>query len=158
MRLILVRHGAREHREEYDRFDPLTAEGRLQIAAVRAALDADGLAATRCYSSEHVHAKQTAEILAARDGAPSIDIIAVPSLTPHGGKATLEEFLELAGASGFGPNEVVLVVAHRPRVDNYLTQMTDTKSADLEYGETVCVAADTVEDLMAGRGLLEWRR
>jgi phosphohistidine phosphatase SixA len=161
MRLILVRHGTRD-RVENDPVDPLSALGRAQVGKLADALSARSVAITRCFSSDRLHATQTAQILLDRlAGGGAIDVVKVQSLIPHAGAATLGEFLQLAGATTFGGGEDILVVAHKPRVDDFLLATTyattKAKCAELAPGEGACVVAASIAELRAGEAALEWR-
>src|SRR5215469_6053929 len=80
MKVILVRHGERQHTEP-ECEDPLTPTGELQAKNLAASLQAAGDIPTVILTSEYRHAQQTAAILgnALNSSAP---IIILHSLTP----------------------------------------------------------------------------
>ncbi len=86
-----------------------------------------------------------------------VAVVELVTLTPRGARSGLEAFLDEAAATTFGPDDVVFVVGHEPRIPQLVEAMTSTREPPLRNGEAVCVRAPSVDDLRAGKGVLEWR-
>jgi phosphohistidine phosphatase len=156
MHIILARHAARQRGGLDDHQQPLSETGRAEADRLATLLRDRALVPTRCFSSAFVHAKQTAESLISQTGAAATIEVLV-SLTPKGLQSGLAAFLEEADGTSFDSTDVILVVAHEPRVSQLLGSMTSTPLSEVSTGQATAVAAPSIADIEAGRGVIEWR-
>jgi phosphohistidine phosphatase SixA len=159
MRFIFLRHASRDREAPgHDHEQPLSATGREEVEKVRNLMEQNELVATRCFTSAHAHARETAERLVSRANPVAPPVIQeLASLTPHQAPDGLEAFLREAGAASFGPEEIVLVVGHEPRISRLVDQVARPRHPPPAYGEATCVFSDSLDQLRSGQGLIEWR-
>lgn len=141
-----------------DHQQPLSETGRAEANQLATLLRERALVPTRCFSSAFLHAKQTADFVISHAGAATtIEVEVLVSLTPKGLRSGLEAFLAEAKGTSFRPTEVILVVAHEPRVSQLLGSMTSTPLSEVSTGQATSVTAQSIADIEAGRGVIEWR-
>ena len=68
MKMVLIRHGSRDHRSYEESKAPLSASGRQEVEQLAAALGQFETAPTLCLTSTKFHAEQTGTILTAALG------------------------------------------------------------------------------------------
>ena len=82
MRILLIRHGEREHKQGSDSQMSLTPDGRGQVEQLRSDIARLDLHPTLILTSQHAHARETANILAsAGEGDSESSVISLKALT-----------------------------------------------------------------------------
>jgi hypothetical protein len=159
----------------------LCPDGRAAIFDLRALLETRGELPRHILTSHWEHAVESGELLG---GCPTAETVRacetgkprpadrveragkcvrrLNALTPksctHGFKDLLLELndREPDGAV-FRDGGIVAVVGHEPRLSQILTEITSSRHRPIERGQVVCVSAGRVEDLMVGRGSVDFR-
>ena len=163
VRVVLIRHGDKKRLEQKDEmFWPLTAEAENRTRELAETLSAVQLLPVAYITSEWEHARQTAEILAAKSSAGrSPRLAAVTALTPKTAEErfTITSLIDEAVTQGIAldQNDVFGLVGHEPRLSLLITQMTSRRIRPLDRLEAVVVQAGTLTDLLRGRGTIECR-
>ena len=161
MRILLIRHGSREHVGE-DPETSLSVMGQTQIRLVANILNRLQLLPSVYLSSHHKHAEESAFLLA-RDicessGKPSPAILNLCSLTPNSPTSSLEEIIDEAKAMQVEWNaDVIAVIGHEPRLSQLLTRLTGTRTRPFGRPDMVCVEADSLATFLMGQGKVEFR-
>jgi phosphohistidine phosphatase SixA len=155
MDIVLIRHGVRD-RARAD--GALSQHGQHQARILAQALALRGVVPSLVLSSEHAHARETARLMLQEfDLSPSL--VPLPALTPKAGPGELDDLVRQARAEGElrSPAACVFVVGHEGRLSNLLTEMTGRRSHPLSHGSAVCIRASSVEEFVAGHGLVQFR-
>jgi phosphohistidine phosphatase SixA len=164
MQIVFIRHGARERTsplsgriEDKDR--PLSQQGEAEVAKLKRLMGEVGLQPTRCFSSKHVHAMETAQLLFG-DATPASmsQVVELDCLTPKNeNKREVDAFIDDSRARGFANTDVVLVVGHEPRLGQLLTKLTARRVSPIGRAGAVCVRVASPAQLLLGKAEVEWR-
>jgi phosphohistidine phosphatase SixA len=166
MRIFLIRHGEREHTNGGDRRRSLTTQGREQVEKRRRDLARLDLHPTLILTSQHVHARETADILASGGGGDSqVPVICLKALTSPTRDETppppgnIEQIADeaLAGQSDLQSIDEVAFVGHEPYLGQLVTRLTGARCRPLERCELVCLCAPSFAEFLRGKAQIEFR-
>jgi len=156
VRLVIVRHGIAEDREEAaeagkaDEERTLTAEGRRRMAEAAAGLKAVLPTIDRVVSSPLVRAVETATIIAERYG--DLPVERAECLAAGEGPEGVVTYLE-----GIGAEETVVVVGHEPDLSTLATYLISGRAAsavEMKKGGVALVEANG--RVRPSTGILRW--
>jgi|SRR5271165_732801 len=166
MKVLLVRHAkkARDLPEVDDRNLPLSKEGVMEVQGLAEEFAKKGLRPNLYLSSRYAHAIETARLLAEHLGGGSVaEVVPIDALTPHY-PYTFSLIVREAAELGFGLGSLntVGMALHYPRIHQLTAELTSSpiEQEDPGYAAATCVAADSLESLLAGQGhtCQLWRR
>ena len=156
MDIVLIRHGVRDRARDNG---ALSEHGQHQARVLAQALALRGVVPSLVLTSKHTHAEETARLILQQFNL-SPSLVPLPALTPTAGPGELDEMLRQSWAEAGvwqSPASCVFVVGHEGRLSNLLTEMTGRRWHPLGHGSAVCIRASSVEDLLAGRGSVQFR-
>jgi phosphohistidine phosphatase SixA len=152
MKIILIRHGAREHEDTSEDKDmPLSTEGKDEARRLGTALARLDLKPEVYLTSHYRHAIETGNILTAQlSDTLSARALSLCALTPNSPTSTFEEVIDEAKNAGINLNalKVVAVVGHEARLSQLLTRLTSSRSRPFGRTEAACLRADPLLDFL----------
>lgn len=158
VRMLLVRHAERER--QGGELAPLTAVGQLQAGSLGSWLVTSTVfrpSAILCSHSRH--AQEHAAIVAGAL-ATSAPVVLVTALTPHTPEpdfSVRSMRLEAGLVVNWERADNIMCIGHEPRLNQLAREMTGETTQALQFGEVLCIEADSWEGLEMGRGRLGLR-
>jgi phosphohistidine phosphatase SixA len=154
IKVILIRHGSREHRGYEDAKAPLSPSGIQEVEQLAAALGQLETAPTICLTSTKLHAEQTGTILTTALGC-------VPQLSLDGLCRTTAAFDLFRQAEGKGmplsSSDAVLIVGHEPALGQLGMNLTSGRQRPLHHAEAVCLLPDNPIEFLKGKARIDFR-
>jgi phosphohistidine phosphatase SixA len=166
MRFVLIRHGERKQTHSDNGQTSLSREGREQVEQLRSDIARLDLHPALILTSQHAHARETAEILAsAGRGESEVPVISLKALTspiedetppPPGNIEQIADETLLSDSDLHSVEEVVFV-GHEPYLGQMVTRLSGARCRPLQRCELVCLCAPTFTEFLQGRGDVEFR-
>ena len=155
MQLLLIRHGSRKHGAE-DHRTPLSDGGKAEIRNLAKALDELGVAPSSYVTSTKDHSYETAELLCVNiSGSAAARIDKIPQLDTT--RPPLEVLNAVKEAGALDKGGVIAMVGHEPSLGQLLMALTSVRHRPLDHGSAVCLSAATTQDLLKGKGEVDFR-
>jgi phosphohistidine phosphatase len=154
MDLYLIRHadakplGEDNVHEDADR--ALTETGHAQAKAVGAAFQRLGKKINLVVTSPLLRCRQTAEGIIGALDKPAPELLTCEELAPGGKRRKLARFLRDQGA------EVILLVGHRPDLNQYAAWLIGSKKVDINIDKAGVAYILCPEGPHKGGGTLTW--
>jgi phosphohistidine phosphatase SixA len=157
MRILLVRHGTRAHKDE-DAVDQLTDAGRGEICDLGRMLVTRGLKHMLYLTSPHKHAQQSAEILKSHTEGDIKDIEALQSPSRPFDQIFEEILVEAEEmALNLDKQDLVVLVSHEPGLSRLVTRLTSTRVRPMNRGEALCLEAASWRGFLEGQAEVKFR-
>ena len=165
MRILLIRHGKRDHTHGVSQTS-LTSDGREQVEQLSSDMARLEIHPTLILTSQHAHARETAEILAsAGEGDSQILVMRLMTLTSPlpGGvplpPGNIEQIADeaLDRHSDLQRISEVAFVGHEPYLGQMVTRLTGARCRPLRHCELVCLSAPSFAEFLRGKGQIEFR-
>ena len=156
MKLLVIRHGIAEEREEWaqtgepDDKRPLTDKGRSRLKRIARGLHRDVDTIEILATSPLTRAVQTAEIVGQRYG--NVAAVVTEALVPHKPLSALLEWLQ-----GLDDVDTVAVVGHEPHLSGFVCWLvTGREESFLELKKGGAVLLEFAQERAAGKAKLLW--
>ena len=152
MELYLFRHGIAEDAPpgRSDSSRALTPQGRERSAAVARIARTSGVAPSLIASSPYLRAMQTAEV-AAKEFAWKGEILALPSLVPHGTPEAVWTDLR-----GLRDESAIILAGHEPLMANLAAYLLNAPGLMVDMKKSAMLRIDVPGAGPIPRGVLRW--
>jgi phosphohistidine phosphatase SixA len=142
---------ARLDEKDKDALSPLKREEEARIKALKATLAGAGASFDLVRTSSHIHAMQTADLLANSKQSISANDALTPGMPDRLFK------IDTIVKTDIKPGQTLTLVGHENRLSQIIVLLTGKRLRPLNQLDVVCVEADSRADLLLGCAEVVWR-
>jgi phosphohistidine phosphatase SixA len=159
MKCIFIRHAQYvKDPSEHERAYPLSEHGEHQVRVLSKVLSDTDSIPQLFLTSEWLHARQTAEMLAAPKDRPVVEATALTPKTAEE-KFSIASLIAEASAKGYRLEtySTLARVGHEPRLRMLAARLTSRNVHEISRSGAICIAGENWHSLFDGVGVVRWR-